>query len=98
MAKMVDIEIPATPTKLTGLFIKDAPLEKVEELQKMGEDDDPDKMVNSVLFMFQNFCCDENGEDFEDIEDVAAVRKLGILRIKAISDAVKEALDMSGNG
>lgn len=97
MAKMVDIDIPVQPTALKGLFVKDAPLNVIEQLQKMGEDKSTANGIDVVHFMFQNLCCGEDGEDFDDINTVEDVKKLGVLRVKAVAQAVRDALDIGGN-
>lgn len=95
MSSITTLSVGHQPTSIKGLHVKDAPLGVIEEMQQMSADEDADQ-ADIVLFMFKNLLCGEDGTDFEDVNTVEDVSRLGVMTMKTIMMAAKEALDVEG--
>ena len=88
--KLQDLPIPPTPTNIDGLYIRDVPMSEIEQFQQLEGDE-------SILFLLQRICCDENGDAFEGVDTVDDIKNMGVLRLRSIVNAFNEALGTSGN-
>ena len=92
MPKITDLDLPdRLETSIPGLFVRDIPIVELEAMQDEAGDDE-----DLGFLYFDRILCDENGEKFEDVGSKEDVKKLGQLKLAAISRAVSEALDTSG--
>jgi hypothetical protein len=94
MARLSDV-IKSGPieTKFNGLYILNLPMKEMEnrfgDFEKKLQDEPEETIVN----MFQNLICDENGEMFDDVESWDQITGIfSQLQIQEIMIAVGEAL------
>ena len=93
--KLADIkDNQMIPTSIDGVFIRDLPLARLEEMGKLEESDDP---TAPLLWLFNNLIVGEDGEPFEDARTADDLHNnVGMVTARQITDAALEALNPQG--
>lgn len=97
MSKLLDTVGAAsiTPTSIEGLFVRNVSLKDIEELQKVGEDDDG---LAGLMVIFRDFAVDKDGERFEDVQTAEQIKALPMETVGNIARAVTEVVERLGKG
>lgn len=80
-------------TESEGIWAKDVTYDEHEDLHNKMLKDRP-KMDELLLMQCKTYVRDEDGEEFENLQTTADIRRFGLRRIKMIVRACLRALDV----